>query len=100
MVLQCMEDAGCALPMLREMADSFSKLVPNEIDHHKDAENCGHDLIAHGDHFDCLVPLRDGSYLLSHAQKNEIGGSKFIDFDWATIKSPEFIKVNPMGKVR
>jgi len=22
------------------------------------------------------------------------------DFDWATIKSPEFIKMNPMGKVR
>ena len=21
------------------------------------------------------------------------------DFDWATIKSPEFIKMNPMGKV-
>jgi copper chaperone CopZ len=79
MVLQCMEDAGCALPMLREMADSFSKLVPNEIDHHKDAENCGHDLIAHGDHFDCLVPLRDGSYVLSHAQKNEIGGSEFFE---------------------
>lgn len=80
MVMQCLEDAGCALPILRDVSGSFSKPVQNEIDHHNDTENCGHDLIAHGDHFDCLVPLRDGSYMLSHAQKNETGGlEKFIE---------------------
>lgn len=78
--LQCLEDAGCALPILRDVPGSFSKPVQNEINHLNDTENCGHDLIAHGDHFDCLVPLMDGSYMLSHAQKNETGRlEKFIE---------------------
>ncbi|XP_073390566.1 uncharacterized protein [Physcomitrium patens] len=75
---QCMEDAGCALPMVRELAGSI-KHVPTEVDHHHGTENCGHDLIAHGDHFDCLVPLHDGSYMLSHAQRTETGNQKFIE---------------------
>lgn len=77
-VWQCMEDAGCALPMVRELAGSI-KHVPTEVDHHHGTENCGHDLIAHGDHFDCLVPLHDGSYMLSHAQRTETGNQKFIE---------------------
>lgn len=77
--LQCMDDAGCALPMPWEMSAPLCKPVPNHDSDHEHSEDCGHDQIAHGDHFDWLVPLRDGSFILSHAQQTENGGPRFIE---------------------
>lgn len=66
--MQCMEESGCALPVLRELPGICQTVLPLVDTDHKHGEDCGHPQISHGDHFDWLVRLKDGSYLLSHPQ--------------------------------
>lgn len=76
--VQCMEEAGCTLPMLRELTGMCQPVLPLEDVDHKHMEGCGHSQIAHGDHLDWVIPLSDGSYMLSHSQ-NQNGLSSFIE---------------------
>lgn len=64
----CMEKSGCALPVLRELSDLCQTVLPVVDIDHEHKEGCGHSQIRHGDHFDWLVPLNDGSFSLSHPQ--------------------------------
>jgi len=63
-----MEESGCTLPLLRELKGICQTVLPLEDLEHEHMEGCGHSKIAHGDHFDWLVPLKDGSFQLSHQQ--------------------------------
>ncbi|KAH7352087.1 hypothetical protein KP509_19G029500 [Ceratopteris richardii] len=73
---QCMDEAGCALPLLWDLSSSCTGTEhynnnnnlddKHKKDNHVHQEGCGHEQITHGDHFDWLVPMSDGSYLLSH----------------------------------
>lgn len=72
---QCMDEAGCTLPLLWDLSSSClgdghigDKHTHKslKVENHVHQEGCGHEQITHGDHFDWLVPLSDGSYLLSH----------------------------------
>ncbi|KAG6547379.1 hypothetical protein Mapa_010827 [Marchantia paleacea] len=76
---QCMEEAGCALPMPWNLASILTPISSGDDSDHEHQEGCGHNRIAHGDHFDWLIPLEDGSYVLSHAQETVEGGSQFIE---------------------
>ncbi|KAL2651823.1 hypothetical protein R1flu_019951 [Riccia fluitans] len=77
---QCMEEAGCALPMSWDLGSVLTPLSTcAEESGHEHQEGCGHNKIAHGDHYDWLIPLKDGSYVLSHAQETVEGGSQFIE---------------------
>ncbi|KAL3700093.1 hypothetical protein R1sor_018115 [Riccia sorocarpa] len=76
----CMEDAGCALPMAWELGSVLTPVSTCvEESGHEHQEGCGHNKIAHGDHYDWLIPLKDGSYVLSHAQETIEGRSQFIE---------------------
>ncbi|XP_002974006.2 putative inactive cadmium/zinc-transporting ATPase HMA3 isoform X2 [Selaginella moellendorffii] len=55
---QCLEETCWALPM------SWDGLSSSLKDEHKHNDDCGHNQIAHGDHYDFLVPKQDGSYML------------------------------------
>ncbi|XP_024529175.1 putative inactive cadmium/zinc-transporting ATPase HMA3 [Selaginella moellendorffii] len=55
---QCVEEACWALPM------SWNELTSSHRDEHKHDDDCGHNQIPHGDHYDFLVPKQDGSYAL------------------------------------
>ncbi|MCO5587261.1 hypothetical protein L7F22_041208 [Adiantum nelumboides] len=72
---QCMEEAGCTLPLLWDLSTAClddghvaekHSLKGHQIGNHVHQEGCGHAQITHGDHFDWLVPMSDGSYLLSN----------------------------------
>ncbi|KAI5080632.1 hypothetical protein GOP47_0003815 [Adiantum capillus-veneris] len=72
---QCMDEAGCTLPLLWDFSNSCMDdghsadkhtHKGHYIDNHVHQEGCGHEQITHGDHFDWLVPMSDGSYVLSH----------------------------------
>ncbi|KAL3685647.1 hypothetical protein R1sor_003669 [Riccia sorocarpa] len=78
---QCMEEAGCALPMAWELGSVLTPVSTcvEESGPHEHEEGCGHNKIAHGDHYDWLIPLKDGSYVLSHAQETVEGPSQFIE---------------------
>lgn len=79
--VQCMEEAGCTLPMPWDMGSvQISNFNGDDDDSdHEHQEGCGHNRIAHGDHYDWLVPQPDGSYVLRHAQATANGGSQFIE---------------------
>ncbi|XP_024531832.1 putative inactive cadmium/zinc-transporting ATPase HMA3 isoform X2 [Selaginella moellendorffii] len=53
----------CSVP------DFSSKMVEEKT--HKHGAECGHQRIAHGDHFDWLVPLTEDSFTLSHVQDSK-----------------------------
>jgi copper chaperone CopZ len=83
MFFQCREEAGCTLPMPSDTEGTRTPTLTgddHELDH-EHQEGCGHNQIAHGDHFDWLIPLKDGSgsYVLKHAQTTACGGSHFIE---------------------
>eukprot|EP00250_Pteridium_aquilinum_P034157 c7157_g1_i1 orf=2-670(-) len=67
---QCMDEAGCTLPSLWDLSGPCLKALSENEGHkgenHVHQEGCGHEQIAHGDHLDWLVPMSDGSYMLSH----------------------------------
>jgi copper chaperone CopZ len=92
--LQCMEEAGCTLPMFRDLTGICNLVSSHEESGHDHMDGCAHDQIAHGDHFDCLVPLNDGSFLLSHAEGTGGGISGFIEHG-------RLVKVGkPLGKLQ
>lgn len=62
-----------------DISGSICKPVSPHDSDHEHSEGCGHNQIAHGDHYDWLIPLKDGSFMLSHAQRTENGGSRFIE---------------------
>ncbi|KAG0569195.1 hypothetical protein KC19_6G072400 [Ceratodon purpureus] len=63
---QCIE--GCGLPVLRELTGLCETVLQLGDEDHEHREGCGHSQISHGDHTDWLVPLKDGSFKLSHQQ--------------------------------
>lgn len=66
-MIQCMDELECTLPFPWDLSSSCLKsLSENEGHKHVHQEGCGHEQITHGDHLDWLVPMSDGSYLLSH----------------------------------
>lgn len=79
--LQCLEEACCALPMAWPAGDLsvFSTLDPYHDAAHEHRDGCGHNQVAHGDHNDWLIPLADGSFLLSHAHTSADGTSQFFE---------------------
>lgn len=92
--LQCMEEAGCTLPMFRDLTGICNLVSSHKESGHDHMDGCAHDQIAHGDHFDCLVPLNDGSFLLSHAEGTGGGISGFIEHG-------RLVKVGkPLGKLQ
>eukprot|EP00897_Mesotaenium_endlicherianum_P001465 jgi/Mesen1/1346/ME000013S00841 len=94
----CEETGRCALPMggggegeqVPSLLPSSSASSPSsecpaetaaamDIRDHMHEEGCGHEQIAHGDHFDWLLPMDDGSFALRHAHTVTGGGSHFHD---------------------
>ncbi|CAM6093000.1 unnamed protein product [Calypogeia fissa] len=78
---QCMDEAGCTLPMPWDMGSMRTPICSGDErdSDHEHQEGCGHNRIAHGDHFDWLIPQDDGSYVLKHAQATANGVSQFIE---------------------
>lgn len=93
-----MEESGCALPVLRELSGICQTVLPLVDIDHKHGEDCGHSQISHGDHFDWLVPLKDGSYLLSHPQVQN-GLSCFIEHGRLISRGKSLAKLNLRPKL-
>ncbi|CAM6098894.1 unnamed protein product [Calypogeia fissa] len=76
---QCVEEAGCTLPWTVGSTWTPSSSGDDPDSDHEHQEGCGHNQIAHGDHYDWLIPEEDGSYVLKHAQETMDGVSQFIE---------------------
>lgn len=64
-----MDEAGCTLPLPWDLSSSCLQSLSekgHQEESHVHQEGCGHEQITHGDHLDWLVPMSDGSYLLSN----------------------------------
>lgn len=96
--MQCMEESGCTLPVLRELSGLCQTVFPLVDIDHKHGEGCGHSQISHGDHFDWLVPLKDGSFLLSHPQVQN-GLSSFIEHGRLINRGKTLAKLNLRPKL-
>lgn len=72
-----MEEACCILPMAT--LDTFLPLAPYLVGDHEHHDGCGHKQVLHGDHRDWLVPLDDGSYLLTHTSTSDHGGPQLVE---------------------
>ncbi|KAJ7553988.1 hypothetical protein O6H91_06G121500 [Diphasiastrum complanatum] len=94
---QCLEEACCVLPLRWD----FTGLSASDLSHHNEhihKEGCGHNKIAHGDHIDWLLPMKDGSFLLSHPQMSNEGVSEFTEHG-RLVKVGESLKLQRNSKL-
>ena len=89
--MQCIE--GCGLPVLRELTGLCETVLQLGDEDHEHREGCGHFQISHGDHKDWLVPLKDGSFQLSHQQVQN-GLSSFIEHGRLVKRGKPLAKFN------
>ena len=72
-----MDGCGCNLAFPWDLQSSCSLPYNNEHhehgddNHHVHREGCDHERICQGDQIDCLMPLSDGSFMLSHRHVND-----------------------------
>lgn len=89
--MQCIE--GCGLPVLRELTGLCETVWQRGDEDHEHGEGCGHSQISHGDHTDWLVPLKDGSFKLSHQQVQN-GRPSFIEHGRLIKRGKTLAKIN------
>ena len=75
-----MDGSGCSLPFPFDFSSSCMKALSDGIDKHHEhredghyvhGEGCEHEQILHRDHLDCLMPMSDGSFMLSHGHLSD-----------------------------